>query len=322
VIAGRKHTALARKLARRVIWDFENSSTRTPSQELCQLVGVKNVPRLSRGTKSQSILNFVPSVLRLQRSDCWFRSDACSTIRACWLVDVVGSGKAPGVDHGPEISLRRRVETTSLYIRACVERISCGSGWLTFVSAKDWCMTDDILRIAALLVPSLLGVWTAVACRRAYYHGLPGSDALVWAGLSAVFFLLSLVKTARGLGLLRGFGDFLRDIFKQRGWYEDRRTLQITASVAVAVTVLVLVVWGLLWAWHYIKRYRLAIGFAGLTMGFGIIRFISLHEVDAWNAAAPWARTVVDLVAAAGVSAVAIARLCQLRDFSGSRRRT
>jgi hypothetical protein len=116
----------------------------------------------------------------------------------------------------------------------------------------------------------------------------------------------------RGLGLLRGFGDFLRGIFKQRGWYEDRRSLQIAASIAVAVVVMALVVWGLLWTWHRIKRYRLAVGLAGLTVGFGIIRFISLHEVDAWNVNAPWARTAVDLVAAAGVSALAIARLRHL----------
>jgi len=183
-------------------------------------------------------------------------------------------------------------------------------------------MTDDVLRVAALSVACLVGSWTAVACRRAHCHGMPGSDALVWAGLSAVFFLLSLVKTARGFGFLHGFGNFLRDIFKQRGWYEDRRTLQIMASTAVAVVVMLLVIWGLIWAWHYIKRYRLAVGFAGLTVGFGIIRFISLHEVDAWNAAAPWARTAVDLVAAAGVSAVAIARLSQLTDFAGLRQRT
>ena len=132
-----------------------------------------------------------------------------------------------------------------------------------------------------------------------------------------MFFLLSLMKTARGLGLLRGFGDFLRGIFKQRGWYEDRRSLQIAASIAVAVVVMALVVWGLLWIWHRIKRYRLAVGFAGLTVGFGIIRFISLHEIDAWNVEAPWARTAVDLVAAAVVSAVAITRLCQLRNFCG-----
>ena len=182
-------------------------------------------------------------------------------------------------------------------------------------------MTNDDLRVAALLVPCVLGLWTAVACRRAHYHGLPGSDSLVWAGLSAVFFLLSSTKAARGLGLLHGFGGFLRDIFKQRGWYEDRRILQITASIAVAVVVMILLIWGLLWSWHYIKRYRLAVGLAGLTVGFGIIRFISLHEVDAWNANALWARTAVDLVAAAGVSAVAIARLWQLRAFALQRAR-
>jgi hypothetical protein len=96
-------------------------------------------------------------------------------------------------------------------------------------------MTDDVSRVATLMVPCLFGLWTAVACRRAQYHGLPGSDALVWAGLSGVFFLLSSLKTARGLGLLHGFGDFLRGIFKQRGWYEDRRSLQVAASIAVAI---------------------------------------------------------------------------------------
>jgi len=182
-------------------------------------------------------------------------------------------------------------------------------------------MRDDVLRVAILTVPCLFGLWSAVACRRAQRHGLPGSDALVWAGLSGAFFLLSLMKTARGLGLLRGFGDFLRGSFKQRGWYEDRRSLQITASIAVAVVVMALFVWGLLWTWHRIKRYRLAVGFAGLTVGFGIIRFISLHEFDSWNANAPWAHTAVDLVAATGVSAVAIGRLCQLRNGTGSRPR-
>ena len=59
----------------------------------------------------------------------------------------------------------------------------------------------------------------------------------------------------------------------------------------------------------------------GLTLGFAIIRFISLHEVDAWNANAPWVRTAVDLVAAAGVSMVAIARLWQLGVFALQRAR-
>jgi hypothetical protein len=177
-------------------------------------------------------------------------------------------------------------------------------------------MTDDVLRVAALSIPCLLGLWTAIACRRARFDGLPGADAPVWLALSAVFFLLSLIKTARGLGLIHGVGAFLRDIFKQNGWYEDRRRLQITASIAVVIVVLVLAVWGLLWTWHHIKRYRLAIAFAGLTVGFGIVRFISLHEVDAWDAQALWVRTIVDIVAGAGVSAVALARLYKVREFA------
>jgi hypothetical protein len=56
-------------------------------------------------------------------------------------------------------------------------------------------------------------------------------------------------------------------IFKQRGWYADRRSLQIAASIAVAVVVMALVVWDLLWPWHRIKRYRLAVGFAGPDRG-------------------------------------------------------
>src|SRR5215472_10413958 len=48
-------------------------------------------------------------------------------------------------------------------------------------------MTDDVLRVAVLTVPCLVGLWTAVACRWAQYHGLPGSDALVGGIVGCVF---------------------------------------------------------------------------------------------------------------------------------------
>jgi hypothetical protein len=141
----------------------------------------------------------------------------------------------------------------------------------------------------------------------------------VWAGLAGVFLLLSQAKLARGLGWLKGLGEWLRTLAKQNDLYANRRQFQIVASVAVALIVVILLLYGLLWMWHYIKRYRLAVGFAALAVGFGIIRFISLHEVDAWNAALPWARSVVELIAAAGASAVAIARLRQLGEFARCR---
>jgi hypothetical protein len=118
------------------------------------------------------------------------------------------------------------------------------------------------------------------------------------------------------LGLLKGLGGWLRTLAKQYGFYENRRPFQIIASVVVALIVIVLLLYGLIWMWHYFKRYRLAMGFAALAVGYGIIRFISLHEVDAWNAALPWVRAAVELTAAAGASAVAIARLRQLGEFA------
>jgi len=172
------------------------------------------------------------------------------------------------------------------------------------------------LCIAALLAASALGAWTAWACGQAQRHGQPGGDAAVWAGLSVVFLLFSQTKLARVLGLLKGWGQWLRQVAKEHHLYAGRRPFQIAATAAVALVVVVLLVIGLLALRDYIRRYRLAIGFASLAVGFGIIRFISLHEVDAWNAAMPWLRVVVELIAAGGASAVAIARLRQLREFT------
>ena len=176
--------------------------------------------------------------------------------------------------------------------------------------------TGRFLCVSALLAAGVLGAWVAWACHRAQKRGLPGNDALVWAGLAAVLLLLSQAKLARGMGWLKGLGEWLRTLAKQNDLYANRRPFQIVASVAVALIVVVLLLYGLLWMWHYIKRYRLAIGFAALAVGFGIIRFISLHEVDAWNASMPWARAIVELIAAAGASALAIARLRQLGAFA------
>jgi len=109
--------------------------------------------------------------------------------------------------------------------------------------------------------------------------------------------------------LVKGVGGVAAcALAKQHDLYANRRPFQIVASIAVALIVVVLLLYGLLWMWHYIKRYRLAIGFTALAVGFGIIRFISLHEVDAWNAAMPWARAVVELIAAAASAVNPMAR--------------
>jgi hypothetical protein len=177
-----------------------------------------------------------------------------------------------------------------------------------------------VMSVVALLVASGLAALTARVCWRAQRRGLPGYDAVVWAGLALVFLLFSQIKLIKWLGWVEGFGWWLRQQAKLYGLYADRRPYQVVASVAVMVLVLGVFVYGVIWMWDEIKRYRLAIGFVAFAVGFALIRFISLHEVDAWVAAMPWARVVVETAAAVGASAVAVMRLRQLGGFIRLRR--
>jgi hypothetical protein len=175
--------------------------------------------------------------------------------------------------------------------------------------------TGKLLGIAALTIAAALGAWTARACHQARRHGLPGADAYVWACLAVVYLALAQTKMARILGWLKGVGAWLRVLAREHHLYANRRPYQVAATLAVAFIAVVLLVIGIVSFWDYLKRYRLAVGFAALAVGAGLIRFISLHEVDAWNASMPWLRLVIDLTAAGGASVVALIRLRQLREL-------
>jgi hypothetical protein len=182
---------------------------------------------------------------------------------------------------------------------------------------EDRDMSDEAaryLRIVALTIAAALGAWTARACYRARKHGAPGGDAAIWAALAAVYLLLAQTKLARVLGWLKGLGLWLRAIAREHHLYAGRRPLQIAASVTVASIVVVLLAVGIVSYWEQLKRYRLAVGFTALAAGFAAIRFISLHEVDAWNVQLPWLGVTIELVAAAGASAVALVRLRQVHE--------
>jgi hypothetical protein len=177
-------------------------------------------------------------------------------------------------------------------------------------------MTEDAgkyLTMTALTLAGALGGWTSLTCIRARRRGVPAADAVVWAGVSLVYLGLGLIKFARVMGLLHGLGIWLREQARAHHLYANRRPLQIAASLVVAAVVALLLAYGVASLWAYVKRYRMAIGFAGLALGFALIRFISLHEVDAWNVALPWLRVVVELTASVGAASVALARVGQLR---------
>jgi len=166
------------------------------------------------------------------------------------------------------------------------------------------------LSVAALLLAGLLGAFTARACRRAQLRGEPGSDAIVWAGLALVFLLFALIKSTR---VAEGLGAWLRVLARQHYLYAYRRPYQVVATATVTLIVVVVLAIAIVSLWDYFKRYRLAVGFASMAVGSGVVRFISLHEVDAWNKAMPWMRVVVELAAAVGASAIAVVRIRQLR---------
>jgi len=173
--------------------------------------------------------------------------------------------------------------------------------------------TGKYLCIAALMITGLLGACTARACSRAHRQGQPGSDRAIWAGLAIVCVLFAQTRLERVLGWLKGLGAWLRVLAREHHFYAGRRPIQIVATIAVVLVVAVLLAIGIASAWDYVKRYRLAIGFTGIAVGFGLIRFISLHEVDAWNRTLPWVWDAAELIAAMGASSVAAVRLAQLR---------
>jgi hypothetical protein len=70
----------------------------------------------------------------------------------------------------------------------------------------------DPIRNRASLVPD----------HRAQRRGLPGADALVWAGLAAVFLVHPQVKLARDFGLSIGLVWWLRMLAKQYDLYASR----------------------------------------------------------------------------------------------------
>ena len=177
-------------------------------------------------------------------------------------------------------------------------------------------MSDEsgkVLCIAALMITGLLGAWTARACYQARLQGRPGSDHAIWTSLAIVYIVFAQTRLARVLGWLKGLGGWLRVVAREHHVYAGRRPIQIAATVAVVVVVAVLLAIAIASARDYFKRYRLAIGFTGIAVGFGLIRFISLHEVDAWSRTLPWVRNAGELVAAVGASSVAAVRLAQLR---------
>jgi hypothetical protein len=174
-------------------------------------------------------------------------------------------------------------------------------------------MAEDVrqyLGAAAFLTAGGLAACTAWACHRATRRESPTAESGIWAAVALVFLLLAWVEVARPGQWL---GLAARQFARSHGLYEHHRLYQIVATAAVACVALALLLIGLLSARDYLRRHRLAIGCAGVVVSYGVIRFVSLEEMDKWSDARPWARVVVAVVMALMTSSAAVARYRRIR---------
>ncbi len=138
----------------------------------------------------------------------------------------------------------------------------------------------------------------------------------MWTAVTALFFLLALARFAQAGPWL---GGALRQLARGYRVYGDRRPLQIAVTVGLAVFALAAFAVGLRSLWDFVRRYRLAAAAVAITVSLALIRFVSLHEVDAWDNAWPWARVVIDVATSMLASAAALARVRQLTPAVRSR---
>lgn len=165
------------------------------------------------------------------------------------------------------------------------------------------------LEAAALLAAAASAGWAAASCRKARKAGRAAGDDRVWAAVAALFLFLALARVAQAGPWL---GGALRQLARGFRVYGDRRPLQIAVTAGLAIFALAAFAVGLRSLWDFLRRYRLAAASVAITVALALIRFVSLHEVDAWNEAWPWARVVIDVATSLLASAAAVARVRQL----------
>lgn len=162
-------------------------------------------------------------------------------------------------------------------------------------------MSEDLERLLmalVFLVASAAAGWAVLACRSATNR--ERAEGWVWMLVSALFLGLAGARVVRAGPWL---GALLRRLARESQLYGDRRPLQIAVTVALAAVAVVALGVGLRYAWEALKRYRMAAGCVLAALATAGIRFVSLHEVDAWDRSWPWVRVAIE----AGISALATA---------------
>jgi hypothetical protein len=125
-------------------------------------------------------------------------------------------------------------------------------------------------------------LYAAVESARALWLSLARVDRerasfLLWLGVTAFLVALGINKQ---LDLQTYFTEVGRDLFRDHGWYENRRVAQawfIGIIATLGLTTLAGAAW---FGRHLVRKDPLAFGGALFLMTFAVIRAASFHHVD------------------------------------------
>jgi hypothetical protein len=165
-----------------------------------------------------------------------------------------------------------------------------------------------------MIVP--LFVLAAVACGAtgviSYRHGREhGSrDPKLWAMFTMIFLVFVAVKAERFIGLL---GNAARNEANANGVYDQRHPFQVAAVLGVTALGLVQAAYFSSYIAQRWRRYRWPLIGTGTIICFGIVRAVSLHELDALG---PWlqgTKAVVESLGAVATLWGAVIRIRHLR---------
>jgi hypothetical protein len=168
-----------------------------------------------------------------------------------------------------------------------------------------------------LIVP--LFVLAALACGATavvsyrYGRNRGSHDPKVWAMFTVIFLVFVVVKAQRAIEIL---GIAARQEAHAGGLYDQRHPFQVIA--VAGTTLLALLQAGYFYSyiaqrWH---RYRWPLMGTGTIISFGILRAVSLHELDALGSWMQVAKVLVESLAAPAVIYGAALRIRHLRSVA------
>ena len=162
-----------------------------------------------------------------------------------------------------------------------------------------WLSEQGFFGLAYVVVATAM--W---ATGRAMQHS-PGHRASVWFGLAYLAFVAAVLRwTSAG----NRVSDALRDQARESGWYDDRATVQLLATVVLVGAVLVAA------AAAFVMRRRhraralpllVSIGFAASIL-IASVRVVSLHQIDSFVTSRFLGIRVLALLEGAAVAATLV----------------